>query len=168
MKRMKPFAVEEQGRGWFWWGISLGALLGLLIWWLLKQKAADEKKTTALRLKQIVLRDDEPEAEPGTTAPSEKEAQGNVPESSDRGTPDDLKLIEGIGPRSAQVLNEAGVTSFSKLAGMGPDSIQGILREGNVRVPYPETWPEQAALAAAGKWDDLKTLQDTLQGGRRV
>jgi hypothetical protein len=32
----------------------------------------------------------------------------------------------------------------------------------------PATWPEQAALAAAGKWEELRALTDSLKGGRRV
>jgi hypothetical protein len=51
---------------------------------------------------------------------------------------------------------------------MEPDAIQVILRDAGVRVPYPETWPEQAALAAAGNWEVLENLQDILQGGRRI
>ena len=30
----------------------------------------------------------------------------------------------------------------------------------------PETWPQQAQLAADGKWDELKALQDELDGGK--
>jgi hypothetical protein len=30
------------------------------------------------------------------------------------------------------------------------------------------TWPEQAALAAAGKWDELKEWQDKLIGGKEA
>lgn len=32
----------------------------------------------------------------------------------------------------------------------------------------PDTWPEQTQLAAAGDWDGLDQLQDSLKGGRRV
>ena len=31
----------------------------------------------------------------------------------------------------------------------------------------PTTWPEQAGLAAGGNWDELKALQDKLDGGRK-
>lgn len=30
----------------------------------------------------------------------------------------------------------------------------------------PSTWAEQSLLAATGKWDELKELQDKLNGGR--
>ena len=29
-----------------------------------------------------------------------------------------------------------------------------------------DSWPEQAQLASDGKWDELKELQDKLDGGR--
>ena len=32
----------------------------------------------------------------------------------------------------------------------------------------PETWPKQAEMARDGKWDELKTWQDELDGGREV
>ena len=32
----------------------------------------------------------------------------------------------------------------------------------------PTTWPQQAAMAADGKWDELKVWQDELDGGRVV
>jgi hypothetical protein len=30
----------------------------------------------------------------------------------------------------------------------------------------PSTWPQQSDLAAAGKWDELKALQDKLNAGK--
>ncbi|MFK7800339.1 MAG: 50S ribosomal protein L4 [Anaerolineae bacterium] len=80
--------------------------------------------------------------------------------------PDDLKKIEGIGPKIASTLADEGVTTFAQLADMSADQIKEML-QGKVRIAHPDTWPEQAALAAAGKWDELETLQDELQGGRR-
>jgi hypothetical protein len=32
----------------------------------------------------------------------------------------------------------------------------------------PTTWPQQAKLAADGKWDELKKLQDELKGGKKA
>ena len=81
--------------------------------------------------------------------------------------PDDLKKIEGIGPKISSVLADAGVTTFAKLADMSVDEIKATL-EGKVRIAIVDTWAEQAALAAAGKWDELQSLQDELQGGRRA
>lgn len=81
---------------------------------------------------------------------------------------DDLKKIEGIGPKIADLLNEAGIVSFADLAGSTPEAIQEILDKAGSKfnVHSPATWPAQAQLAADGKWDELKTLQDELIGGR--
>ena len=79
---------------------------------------------------------------------------------------DDLKKIEGIGPKIAEVLAEADVTTFAGLAKMDRDAIKVILDTvSTLKSKEPKTWPQQAALAADGKWDELKVLQDELMGG---
>jgi len=79
---------------------------------------------------------------------------------------DDLKKIEGIGPKIAEVLAEAGVSTFAALAKMDRDAIKTILETvSTLKSKEPKTWPQQAALAADGKWDELKVLQDELMGG---
>jgi predicted flap endonuclease-1-like 5' DNA nuclease len=83
--------------------------------------------------------------------------------------PDDLVIIEGIGPKIAGILNNAGITTFAALAAAKPEQLQEILKASGLRVPAdPTTWPAQAELAAAGKMDELQKLQDSLKGGRQV
>lgn len=82
--------------------------------------------------------------------------------------PDDLKKIEGIGPKTEAVLNEHGITTFAQLAAAGAEKIQVILDEAGLRLGDPTTWSEQAALAAKGQWEALAELQGRLKGGRRV
>ncbi len=78
---------------------------------------------------------------------------------------DDLKKIEGIGPKIAQTLTEAGIATFAELAKAKPAQISEII--AGVRGNHvPDTWPQQAKLAADGKWDELKELQDKLDGGK--
>jgi large subunit ribosomal protein L21 len=81
---------------------------------------------------------------------------------------DDLKKIEGIGPKAAEALAAAGLESFAKLAKAKPEAIKEILTEASSRMAHldPGTWPQQAKLAAADKWDELKELQDKLNGGK--
>lgn len=82
-------------------------------------------------------------------------------------TPDDLTLIEGIGPKISAALVAAGVDTFAKLAAMQPEEIEQIVRSAGVRmVGKAETWAKQAALAAEGKFDELKAYQRTLTAGR--
>ncbi len=85
--------------------------------------------------------------------------------------PDDLKKIEGIGPKISRVLGAAGILTFAQLAETTADRVREILVAEDPRlgrISDPTTWAEQAELAAAGKWDELSTLQDALKGGRRV
>ena len=81
---------------------------------------------------------------------------------------DDLKKIEGIGPKIEQLLNDGGFLTFADLADGDLDKVQGILDEAGprYRVHNPATWSRQAALARDGQWDELNTLQDELQGGK--
>jgi len=83
--------------------------------------------------------------------------------------PDDLKRIEGIGPKIADILNAHGILAFSQLAATDVQRLQRILEEAGPRFQLadPESWPEQAKLAAAGDWTALASLQDRLKGGRR-
>jgi predicted flap endonuclease-1-like 5' DNA nuclease len=80
--------------------------------------------------------------------------------------PDDLEIIEGIGPKIAKLLQEAGISTFAQLAQADISNLRSILFSANLRVNDPTSWPEQAKLAAAGKMDELKQLQDQLKGGR--
>ncbi len=84
-------------------------------------------------------------------------------------TPDDLKRIEGIGPKISSLLNAAGIATFRQLAITDVARLRQILADANLsRLADPETWPDQAALAAAGDWAGLETLQSQLKGGKRV
>ncbi|WP_299605005.1 50S ribosomal protein L21 [uncultured Aquimarina sp.] len=78
---------------------------------------------------------------------------------------DDLKKIEGIGPKIASTLVEAGIATFADLAKTDAAKISEIIAEvrGN---HVTDTWPAQAKLAAEGKWDELKKWQDELDGGK--
>jgi predicted flap endonuclease-1-like 5' DNA nuclease len=83
--------------------------------------------------------------------------------------PDDLKIIEGIGPSIAGLLRENGIVTFRQLAAAPVDRLVEILTAARLnRLADPATWPEQAALAAKGKWEALEQLQQTLKGGRRA
>ncbi|MEH6658850.1 50S ribosomal protein L21 [Leeuwenhoekiella marinoflava] len=80
---------------------------------------------------------------------------------------DDLKKIEGAGPKAAEALVAAGIDTFAKVAKTSPEKLSEVLTEASSRLSHivTDTWPKQAALAAEGKWDELKELQDNLDGG---
>ncbi|MEO5907365.1 MAG: 50S ribosomal protein L21, partial [Saprospiraceae bacterium] len=68
-----------------------------------------------------------------------------------------------------EILHAAGIDSFATLAGKNADEVREILLGQGSRFKMfdPTTWPEQATLAADGKWDELQTLKDSLQGGKK-
>ncbi|MFA5837664.1 MAG: helix-hairpin-helix domain-containing protein [Bellilinea sp.] len=94
-----------------------------------------------------------------------------LPETMPTGTlpaPDDLTVIEGIGPKIAAVLKAAGIHRLEQLAKAAPDELKRLLTAAGNRIANPATWPEQAKLAAAGKYDALRALQAKLRAGRRT
>jgi small subunit ribosomal protein S2 len=80
---------------------------------------------------------------------------------------DDLTKIEGIGPKAAEALANAGMESFAKLAKGDAEKIKEVLTEASSRMAHldPTSWPKQAKMAADGKWDELKEWQDSVKGG---
>lgn len=81
---------------------------------------------------------------------------------------DNLTKIEGIGPKINQLLQNAGISTFKKLSVTKPDAIKKTLVAAGSRYQMhnPTSWPKQSKLAADGKWDQLKKLQDVLSGGK--
>lgn len=82
---------------------------------------------------------------------------------------DNLEIIEGIGPKIADLLRAAGINTFAALSRTTPAAIRTILDAAGpaFRIANPETWPEQSALAAHNQWRALKALQDVLNAGNR-
>jgi len=83
---------------------------------------------------------------------------------------DDLKIVEGIGPKIEELLHNAGIKTWKELSDSETARLQDILaRAGDrFRMHNPETWAEQAELADAGKWQELEEYQDFLNGGRTL
>lgn len=122
--------------------------------------------------------------EPEPTAQDEIEASAVVEESNDdvRAAvididladadepvePDDLRKIEGIGPKISDILNENGILTYAQLAGADVEDLRSILADAGsrFRLADPTSWPQQAQFAADGDWDGLKALQDSLKHGR--
>lgn len=96
-----------------------------------------------------------------TKAPAKKAAPKKAAKA------DDLKKIEGVGPKAAEAMVAAGLDTFAKVAKVKPEAIATILSEASSNLAHlvTDTWPKQAKLAADGKWDELKELQDRLDGG---
>ncbi|MFB0534361.1 MAG: helix-hairpin-helix domain-containing protein [Anaerolineae bacterium] len=128
-------------------------LLALLLWWWLRRHPKEEMVLT-YEAETAVL-------ERATEIPAPMPAAEPLP-------PDDLKRIEGIGPKISSALQAAGITTYAQLAATEVSRLEEIIRQAGIRIGFPGTWPEQASLAAAGQWAELKALQSELKGGRRV
>ncbi|MCE7924634.1 MAG: hypothetical protein DYG98_16420 [Haliscomenobacteraceae bacterium CHB4] len=81
---------------------------------------------------------------------------------------DDLKIVEGIGPKIAELFHKEGIKTWKQLADTSIDRLKEILDAAgpNFQIHDPGTWPAQARLADQGKWEELKQLQDDLKGGK--
>lgn len=79
----------------------------------------------------------------------------------------DLTAIEGIGPKTNELIQANGIQSFAALADTEAPKLQQILDSGgsSYKSKNPDTWPDQANLAASNRWSALKALQDILVGG---
>lgn len=129
----------------------LGGLVTLIFWWLINRP---DSQIIEYPQRAILL----PEEEIGGELPSSVGRKLMV---------DDLKKIEGIGPKIESVLHEAGIKTYAQLAVTSTGRLKSILNDSGVRAT-PDTWPEQAKLAAIGDWDRLGVLQSQLKGGRRA
>lgn len=80
---------------------------------------------------------------------------------------DDLTKIEGVGPKAAEALVNAGLDTYAKVAKADADKMKEILTEASSRMAHldPTSWPKQAQMAADGQWDELKEWQDSVKGG---
>ena len=147
------FSNAQGGRGalWWIWLIIIIAIVIFLIWMLFKPSETEKTKEEEKRTESKELKE---RTEEVIKKGEDKE--------------DDLKLIEGIGPKVSQILKEHGIKTFKDLSKKDPEDIKKLLESKGIRgIVDPTTWPEQAKLAAEGKWEELKKLQKELKGGRR-
>ncbi len=95
-------------------------------------------------------------------------AEAPAPKAKKAAKGDDLKIVEGIGPKIAESIVAAGIDTFEKLSNTSVESLKEILTAAGSQFAShdPETWPAQAKLAAEGKMDELKKWQDELNGGK--
>jgi len=131
-------ATNEPNLGWLLWLVLALFVVIVIIGWIVSKKDAGE-------------------------APEEKHVAPSAPAS-----PDNLKKIEGVGPKVERVLNDAGISTFAELASASVEKLSAVLDAADLQMMDPSGWIEQADLAAKGDWDTLATLQEELKGGRRV
>jgi predicted flap endonuclease-1-like 5' DNA nuclease len=81
---------------------------------------------------------------------------------------DDLKVIEGIGPKIEELIHATGVRTWWALANTDAGALRSMLDAAGPRyqIHEPGTWPQQAGLLAQGQWAEFKALIDSLEGGK--
>tara|TARA_R110000751_G_scaffold113854_1_gene213017 strand:+ start:11969 stop:12628 length:660 start_codon:yes stop_codon:yes gene_type:complete len=135
-----------------------------------RKKNGHRQALTEIVIESIVASGAKPAAKAEKAAPKKetKKAEAKAaPKKAAKasGKADDLKKVEGIGPKIAETLVEAGIATFAELAKTDAAKISEII--AGVRGNHvTDTWPAQAQLAADGKWDELKKWQDELDGGK--
>jgi len=80
----------------------------------------------------------------------------------------DLKAIEGIGPKIAQLFTDNGLATWKAVSEASYDQMKQILESAGSRfkLANPGSWAQQAKLADEDKWDELQALQDKLDAGK--
>lgn len=108
-------------------------------------------------------------AKTAKAAPAKKKAAAKPVVVQQSAEPDDLRKIEGIGPKIAELFADAGITTFKALATAKKSKLKEVLEAAGPRYKMhdPTTWTEQAKLADAGQWAQLEKLQKELKGGKR-
>jgi predicted flap endonuclease-1-like 5' DNA nuclease len=133
--------------------LALGSAASAFFLLWQRKTARNREETAQQALAATAARESGTGASGGTTTAATGEAG------------DDLKVIEGIGLRIESVLKTAGITTYADLAAQRPGRLETVMREAGTRAAKPDTWPEQARLAAAGEWQALRDLQDHLKRG---
>jgi small subunit ribosomal protein S2 len=133
----------------------------LFLWWRLAVSARDmEQEAKAI---EVSGDDIEGEHEEG----GEPEAETAAVEEPEPPVPDDLTVVEGIGPKISSLLQGAGIVTHAQLADADAERLDQIVDEAGLRMADVSTWPEQAGLAAQGQWEELEKLQGEMKGGRK-
>jgi predicted flap endonuclease-1-like 5' DNA nuclease len=80
---------------------------------------------------------------------------------------DDLKRIEGIGPKMAAALNRAGIRTFRQLSEADEPALRAAIEAAGLRfAPSLVTWARQARLLADGDEHGFNVLTKQLTAGR--
>jgi len=150
---------------------TLGELAGFDA--LKQQLAGDTVNFTPPPLKKDeatpeAVAEEAPVTEPVVNEVIEPVVEDTSTPAADESAGDDLKKIEGVGPKIESLMKEGGLKTWAAVAAASPESIKEILLAAGNRYKMhdPTTWPTQAGLASEGKWDELNKWQDEHKGGK--
>jgi predicted flap endonuclease-1-like 5' DNA nuclease len=81
--------------------------------------------------------------------------------------PDDLLVIEGIGPKINQALRADGFTRWVHVRDASQDRLRSAIEKAGITfAPSMTTWPKQAAYLAAGDQDGFRKYTEYLISGQ--
>ena len=120
-----------------------------------KKKAAPKAKSTASSLAATA-------AVPVFDAAAVKSVFGK------RIKQDDLKIVEGIGPKIEGLFHNFDIKTWKALSEASVKKCQEVLDSGGerYRMHDPKSWPRQAKMAYKGEWKKLAKWQDEHKGGK--
>lgn len=81
---------------------------------------------------------------------------------------DDLKVVEGIGPKIEGLFHSFDINTWQALSDASVAKCQEVLNSGGdrYRIHDPSSWPMQAKMCYEGKWDELKRWQVAHKHGK--
>ncbi|WP_350286566.1 hypothetical protein [uncultured Croceitalea sp.] len=81
---------------------------------------------------------------------------------------DDLKIVEGIGPKIEGLFHSFDIKTWQALSDVSVAKCQEVLDSGGKRyqVHDPASWPMQAKMAYKGEWKQLAKWQDEHKAGK--
>jgi large subunit ribosomal protein L27 len=146
-----PYTAEELAQIEARWEAQLAKMLG-------ETPETEERLDTPNNVITAVA-PEAPAAAPKAAAPKVAKASGEG---------DNLKIVEGIGPKIEELIKAAGITTWAQLGETPTEQIQAILDAAGARysIHNPGTWAQQAKMAAEGKFDELAVWQKELDGGK--
>jgi predicted flap endonuclease-1-like 5' DNA nuclease len=168
---LSPFSARKNAPGrlsrlfWFGWAVTILSLELLVLWLWLRRRSQISTSQVAREQTEILL----PEIETATleTATPSETTEGGPTKPVPAKVSEKLERIEGIGPKVAGLLNEAGIRTYAQLAETDVGHLRQIMQANRLNFINPATWPEQARLAASERWQELEILQKELKGARR-
>ncbi|AEI51700.1 hypothetical protein [Runella slithyformis] len=169
-QHFNPFAAGDA-----WWQhvlmLVVAAVLGYIIGYITAKSKAEKLETELQAIKIDIDECHQSKKALAPTPPSSVKAVtyiAPVLTPVAEVTPDDLKIVEGIGPKIEKLLHKEGILTYAQLAETSSERIKKILSAAGPRFQMhnPGTWPTQSAYARDGRWEELKAWQEELNKGR--
>jgi predicted flap endonuclease-1-like 5' DNA nuclease len=166
-----PYTLS-MGLLWFALALALGMIIGVALRSVSARRQVALARDAAVdraELERLRARVAELEAATADAAESERDAPSSttappVPAVDEllvgRVEPDDLTVIEGLGPGVCELCHGIGILTFADLAATEVSLLRTLLVDAGARyqVHDPTTWPAQARLLAEGRWDEFREM----------